>query len=221
MEIIRDYTEGLTLTQRIRYHLTHSVFWLLSLLPLRVLYLLSDLAYALVFHVLRYRRPLVQRHLRLCLPERDEKERKRIERQFYHYLCDIFVETIKMTSISEREMKRRITFEGLELVNEAARAGRSVALLLGHYCNWEWVTGIGLHLPPEALSGQVYHPLENPVADRYFLRIRERMHTRCLSLDEAPNVLLKAYKDGIASVIGYIADQSPGFSSMHYWHDFL
>lgn len=164
---------------------------------------------------------MVQRHLATCLPERSDEERQQIEHDFYHYLCDYFVETIKLTSMSEQEMRHRMTFDGMELIHDTAAQGRSVSLLLGHFCNWEWITAIGLFLPEGTLGGQVYHQLESPAADRLFLRIRERMHTQCITIEDTPATLLNAYKEGKVSIVGYIADQSPGFSSMHYWHDFL
>lgn len=211
----------LTPFQRLRLSLAYGVFWLLSLLPLCVLYVLSDLLCVVLHRVVRYRVALVQRHLLECFPEKSEGERRDIERQFYQFLCDYLVETIKLTSMSESEMRRRMTFEGMDLILDAVAQGKHVSILLGHYGNWEWITSIGLHMPENVLGGQVYHPLENPVADRLFLRIRQHFHTRCFSTDEIFPALLQARKEGTPSVIGYIADQTPNFPNTHYWGDFL
>lgn len=214
-------TIHMTRFQHLRLELAYALFWTLSKLPLCVLYVLSDFLCVVLHRVIRYRVKLVQRHLQECFPEKSEKERRAIEHQFYQFLCDYLVETIRLTTMSEAEIRRRMTFEGMELINEAVAQGKHVSLLLGHYGNWEWITSIGLYIPPHALGGQVYHPLENPVADHLFLRIRQHFHTRCYSTDEIFPALLQARKEGRPSVIGYIADQTPNFPNTHYWGDFL
>lgn len=217
----RNIWQGLTLLQRIRLACAYGACWTMSLLPLRLLYVVSDGLFLLVYHVVRYRRALVSRHLAECFPEKDEAERKSIERQFYHFLCDYLAETVKMTTMSEAEIRRRMTFEGTEVFSQAVARGKHVSILLGHYCNWEWVTSIGLYIPAESLGGQVYHPLENVVADRLFLRIREHFRTRCFSTDEIMPAILKARQSNTPTIIGYIADQTPNFPNTHYWGDFL
>ena len=61
---------------------------LISYLPLRVLYLLSDLIFVFGYDILRYRRVVVQANLRNAFPEKAPEELRRIEKEFYHNLCD-------------------------------------------------------------------------------------------------------------------------------------
>ena len=88
-------------------------FWALSRLPMRVLYVLSDIIWLLVYHVVRYRRRLVRRQLRESFPEKEEGEINLIERRFYHFLCDYFMETLKLISMPHEEILRRVRFFGL------------------------------------------------------------------------------------------------------------
>ena len=101
-------TYTLTFWQRIAYGLLFGIAYTLSLLPLRVLYLLSDVLYLMVFHLVGYRRKLVQRHLADSFPEKEEAERKDIEKAFYRWFCDYIVETLKLFSMSRRQMRRRL-----------------------------------------------------------------------------------------------------------------
>ena len=63
---------------------------LLSHLPLRALYVISDvLLYPLVRFVVRYRVKVVRKNMLKAFPDKTEKERRDIERRFYHYFWDI------------------------------------------------------------------------------------------------------------------------------------
>ena len=84
----------------ILYKFIFGLLYLLSLLPLRVLYIVSDFFYLLVYHVVGYRKRLVRRHLAESFPEKSETQRRAIERGFYSWFCDYLVETIKLLSVN-------------------------------------------------------------------------------------------------------------------------
>ncbi|MDE6206384.1 MAG: lysophospholipid acyltransferase family protein [Muribaculaceae bacterium] len=119
---------------------------LLACLPLGVLYVLADVLYLIIYYVARYRRALVRRNLADCFPDRDEAWRRRVERRFYHNFADQFVETIKLLHISDREISRRITFDGLDYLQECTDSGRDVVLYFAHCFNWEWAPSMTLHM---------------------------------------------------------------------------
>ena len=114
------------------YTLTKGLLYALSLLPFRVLYAVSDLLYLLVYHVVRYRRRLIRKNLRNSFPEKSDKERLRIEKDFYAFFCDYIVETVKVLSISPEKMKRHMEFTGLERIEDALTRHDSCFLYLGH-----------------------------------------------------------------------------------------
>ena len=105
---------------------------LLSRLPLRVHYFFSDwLLYPLIYHVVRYRRTLVRQQLATCFPEKSEKERKDIERRFYHYFCDYIVETLKLATMPHEEVKRRVEFVGMpEMQERLLKAGKQFGFFI-------------------------------------------------------------------------------------------
>lgn len=209
------------LTDRICGAMLYVLFYGLSLLPLRCLYIISDIVAWVMHHVVRYRLGVVKTNLTASFPDKSTRETDAIAGKFYRFLTDYFVETVKLTSMGKSEMMRRMRFEGIEPVAEALKAGRSVSLYLGHYCNWEWVSSLPVYFPESAGCGQIYHPLENPAADRLFLKIRSRFGAVSIRLHETLKVLTSWHRGGIASVTGYIADQVPGFNGIHCWVDFL
>jgi KDO2-lipid IV(A) lauroyltransferase len=203
------------------YYLIYGLWWLLSLLPLRVLYILSDGLYLLVYHLLHYRIKVVRKNITDSFPEKNEEQLRQIERDFYHWFCDYLVETVKLLTISKKELKRRMVFKGTELVDEIVAGGQSCAVYLGHYCNWEWITSLPLWVTPKAQCGQIYHVLENSEFDRLFLNLRQRMGAVCIPMAETLRRLAEYRQKKQPVVIGYISDQVPFWNNIHHWLDFL
>lgn len=205
--------------KNLTYYLSFALWFIISLLPLWVFYRLSDGLYYLVYHVVRYRRRVVYANLRSSFPEKSEAEIERIAKDFYSFFCDYIVETLKLFSMGEKNIRKRMKFEGLNQVKEDFANGRSVSVYLGHYCNWEWISSLGLHLDEQC--GQIYHPLENATLDRLFLYMRGRFKAQSIKMDDTFLTILKWKKEGRKNIVGYIADQVPGYNNIHYWADFL
>lgn len=201
--------------------LLYGIFLIAGSVPLRVLYIVADVIAFVMNHVLRYRRRVVMENLCTSFPEKSSTEIKEIRNGFYKFLADYFMETLKMSRLSSKEMKKRMMFEGIEDVARTLQEGRSVTLYLGHYCNWEWVSSLPLYFPDGIKSAEIYHPLENRVSDAAFLRLRRRYGAIAIPMNDTMRVLKGWYMDGIPSVTGYISDQVPGYNSIHLWVDFL
>ena len=206
---------------KVLYYLTYAVLWLFSLLPMWVHYLISDGIYVVVYHLVGYRKKMVRKNLSDSFPEKSEAEIIEIEKAFYSWFCDYLVETIKLLTISKRNLKRRMVFKGTEVVDEIVESGQSCAVYLGHYCNWEWITSLPLWVTPKAQCGQIYHVLENSEFDRLFLNLRQRMGAVCIPMAETLRRLAEFRQQKQPVVIGYISDQVPFWNNIHHWLDFL
>ena len=216
-----DFTKEFTRSQRLLYRLLYGTVYLHSLLPMWVLFRLSDLLYLVLYRLVGYRKAIVRKNLRESFPEKGEEELREIEVNFYHWFCDYIYETIKLTSISKDEMRLRVTYHNLEYVNRHLADGHNVALYLAHYCNWEWVTSIGLHLPGSVAGGQVYHPLKSPVFNALLLKLRSRMGTESVAMAGVLRRFVQFRRDKMPFVFGFISDQIPMLQSTHYWTNFL
>lgn len=207
----------------ILYFPLYALLWLLSRLPMRVLYAISDLFFLPVFYLIRYRRKLVQRQLADSFPKKTDAERRQIEKRFYHFLCDLVVEYIKLISITPEEMKRRVQFPGLDKAAQMAEAdGKSFCFFyLGHYCNWEWLASYALWTAPGWKSSQIYHPLKNRVIDRFILGLRTKFGGRCVPMKDTLRHILTTRRNKEKEFMAFIADQSPKWEAMHHWTDFL
>lgn len=203
------------------YKLVYIVFYLLSLLPFRLLYGLSDFLYVIMYHVAGYRKGVVRKNLNRSFPGKSEAERKQIERKFYHWLCDYFMESIKLLSISEKELRRRFTITNSAEIEQCFEEGQSTAAILGHYCNWEWLSCVGIDLPSNRKVGLIYHPLRNKYFDKLFIALRSHMGGVTVPKQDILRYLIRYKRDGIMSLFGYIADQGPKMGNIHLWLDFL
>ena len=206
---------------KVVYYLIYGIWYLFSLLPLGIHYVISDGLYLVIYRLLHYRIRVVRKNICDSFPEKSEQELRAIERDFYHWFCDYLVETVKLLTISEAQLKRRMVYKGLEQIDQCVGEGQSVALYLGHYCNWEWVTSVPLWMKEKAVCGQIYHALEDSNFDRILLRLRQRFGAVSIPMAETLRriVLYRQQKQQI--VIGYISDQVPFWNNIHHWCQFL
>jgi len=208
-------------TVSIKASIALAILKMIAHLPLGVLYLLSDALCFFVQYVIRYRRSVIFMNLRKSFPEKDETEIKQIAGKFYHHLCDIFVETVKMLHLSDEEMLRRVTVTGMSMMEDAAADGRPVFLFIGHYGNWEWVQEVTRRIKAPTLYGEIYNPLKSKVFDHVMMKIRNRYPTILIPKKQAPRTILGMKRDNDSYLIGFIADQRPTRHSLHHWTTFL
>ncbi len=195
------------------YHVLKFSLGALARLPLPVLYLLSDFLFVLIYHVVRYRRRLVDENLSVCFPAKDEAWRKATGRRFYRNFADYIVETLKLLHISDEEIESRIVFDGMDVIDRLVQEGRSVAVYFSHTGNWEWATSMTLHTARRPGDGveycQVYRPLRNRAFDRLMLDIRSRLGSLSFAKNRVLRDLVNLRRRGMVSVTGFMSDQKP------------
>ncbi len=191
------------------YHLLRFSLKVLASLPFWLLYGLGEVVYVMLYYVVGYRRRIVRRNLSECFPEKSPAEIKRIERAFYRNFADQIMETCKMSGMSPEQMSRHMRFVNIDEVNASLRAGRSVALFMGHYGNWEWVSSMPISLEKEALAAQIYHKLRNKNFDRIMTENRTVFGATCVEMYHTARFIKQLSDQGRSSIIGFIADQSP------------
>jgi KDO2-lipid IV(A) lauroyltransferase len=208
---------------KITYYIIGGIWWLLSLLPLKILYLLSDMLYVLVHHVIGYRKKIVRKNLTNSFPEKSLDEIRQIEKGFYHFFCDYIVETIKQFSISKEEMKKRMVISGVEEMKDRMEKENKTFcfIYLGHFCNWEWIASLPYWVPNDILCAQIYHPLYNKAFDKLFLRIRNKFGGECIPMKETLRRIIELRRAKQKTIIGFISDQAPKWNSIHHFVDFL
>ena len=204
------------------YYIALAFLFVLNKLPMCVIHLLSDIIYFPVYYLARYRRKVVRDNLVKSFPEKDIKEIRKIEKRFYHSLCDYFLEMVKFYGMSEKEVRARMVFEGLDKMQEAVDDGHSCVLYMGHLFNWEFVTSLSLYFNREDLVvGDIYHPLENKRFDALVKRMRDQYGAESITMANTLRRIMQISKENKKYIIGFIADQVPTWESINHWVDFF
>lgn len=194
---------------------------LLALLPLRLLYGLSDILAFLARRVMRYRLKVVRKNLRNSFPEKSPRELRKIEKAFYRDLTDSIVETIKLLHISDEELKRRVEVSNPDEMERIAAENPFIILYLGHYGNWEWVPATTLSLKSPKIMGSLYKPLRDKLIAPLMMKMRDRLGIRLIPSRQAYRRLLEMKAEGEPFMIGFIADQRPVGGPFNHWTTFL
>lgn len=197
------------------------ILYLITLLPLRVLYVLSDALFPLVYHVVRYRRKVVRKNLTNSFPEKSKREILKIERRFYHYFCDVFIEAMYRINMSPKEVGSRITFENLEIIDKIYAGNKSAMLMMAHYGNWEWVSAMSLHLPKESPLYGVYKQLSNAEFDAMTYRLRLKYNMGNIEMRDLFKTMLRMGKAGEKGIFAMVSDQCPPKDSTRFKMMFL
>lgn len=205
--------------QRLLYILVYPLWWGISILPMPILYILSDIIFFLSFYVLGYRRKVVKQNLALALPEKTNEERKQIAKDFYLHLSDILVETVKSLTISEKEINRRFKFENLEVLEDLYKQDKSILLMCGHYASWEWSGILSKHTSYEALG--VYKQLKNPNFDRLVKKIRGKFGGEIVTNKQIVTKLFRMHRDKQKSLTLILSDQTPKLSDYKHVDTFM
>ncbi|MBO6880918.1 lysophospholipid acyltransferase family protein [Winogradskyella sp.] len=205
--------------QLIAYILVYPILWLVSILPFRLLYGLSDVIYFFVYKVFGYRKSVVKENLRLVFPDKSEKEITNITGKFYHHLCDMMVEAIKSLTISEAEMQRRFKFSNVEVINDLEEKQRSIILMCAHYGSWEWIFILQTYVKHKGYA--VYKRLENKYFDRLVKRIRAKYNSHLITTKETYTILNELKSKGELTINGFVSDQSPKVNKAFHWNEFM
>lgn len=194
-----------------------------SLLPLSVLYMISDvMLYPIVYYVARYRLKVVRKNLRNSFPDKSHDELKNIEKKFYHHFADLIVEVVYGYRVGDEEMRERVVFENVDLVEDLASKTHGVIAYLGHMGNWEWLVDLNKRfVNPAMVEYNVYRQLKNPASDKMMLELRSKRGGECIEKNQLLRKLVMLRRADHPFVIGMLSDQKPSKRSSYAWTQFL
>ena len=205
--------------QLLAFVVIYPILWVTSMLPFRLLYGVSDGLYFILYRLVGYRKKTVYENLKLVFPEKSEAERKRIEKKFYHHLCDMILEAIKSMNISEEDMKKRFKFTNIEIINDLEKRNKSISLMCAHYGSWEWIFILQAYTSHKTFA--IYKRLNNKYFDRMIRKIRARYDSYLITTKETAAVLTENKKKGLLTINGFVADQSPKKNKAYHWSKFM
>ncbi len=205
--------------KRLKNRILTNLIIALSYLPFWVLFGISNLLNLVLRFVVKYRFRVITENLRYAFPEKTEKEINEIRNKFYSHFCDLIVESIKIYSISNKEMEKRVLVKGAELANSFFDEGRSIIGLAMHHSNWEWTGFTQSKLKHIILP--VYNPIRgNQAMEKFLTHNRERWGSKSIPVHKTARTLIEYNIQGQLTGLYLIADQTPPANSK-FWTIFL
>lgn len=199
------------------YYLVYGFLYLFSLLPMWVLYGITDFVCWLVFGVFGYRRTVVLKNLAIAFPEKSDAERKLLARKFERNFTDTFAETIKLLSASKEFLLKRVKVD-IAAIEAIYEKGLRCQVHLGHNFNWE-MAQVAFSYSSRYLFLGVYMPLNNKIMDRIFITLRGRSGTVLLPANDMRKSMIP-YRNS-QYLLGLAADQVPGKIRKAMWLNFF
>ena len=154
---------------------------IISILPFRLVYILSDFVYIILYKVLKYRLELVRGNIELAFPEYSLAKRLAIESDFYRHFCDIMLESIKASSMTKKQFLKRYKLINGDIVFNLLKREKGIILLMAHYSNFEWTMSLGNYLNANKVVG-IYTPLTNKYFERFYKKVRQNHNIKLMSL---------------------------------------
>ncbi|EHQ27560.1 lysophospholipid acyltransferase family protein [Mucilaginibacter paludis] len=195
-----------------------ALLFLLSISPFWLLYIIADVLYIVLYYIVNYRRKVVDLNLLNAFPEKSAKERALIRKKYFRYLADLVVETVKLLTISHRQIAKRVFAPNPELIQEIFNKGQSVIGILGHYGNWE-MNGLRFSQLYDEQRVIVYKPMSNIYFDTAFIRMRSRFGATLVSMKNTARKLVEYRNERSVTVL--VGDQTPARSEIQYFTNFL
>ncbi|MCL2167778.1 MAG: lysophospholipid acyltransferase family protein [Lentimicrobiaceae bacterium] len=196
------------------------LLFLISFLPLKVLYLLFYPFYLVIHYIIKYRNEVTIENLTLSFPEKSQDEISTIHKLFLKHLADLGAEMVKMLSISRKKVAKRYKCNHPEIVNHFFEQGKSVILLSSHYNNWEWMV---LRLDEMFLHHGigVGKANTNKVFEKWINKRRTRFGTEVVFADTVRNIFEQNIKQNRLCAYMMLGDQSPNVLKKSYVTTFL
>ncbi|MEM7382034.1 MAG: lipid A biosynthesis acyltransferase, partial [Bacteroidota bacterium] len=160
--------------QLLVYSFTYPFLWLISRLPFRVFYALSDVVFFVIYRIFRYRKKVVISNLNLVFPDKTTAEINSICKAFYRHMCDMFMEMVKTLKMNEADLKDRYRVINLEILQDLEKQ-KSVLVLFPHYGNWEWSIIVNRSIKSKGYA--VYQKIGNIYFDKLIRKIRAKWNT--------------------------------------------
>ncbi|MGB8492581.1 MAG: lysophospholipid acyltransferase family protein [Bacteroidales bacterium] len=201
------------------FYIFYCINWVMTLLPLKILYVFSDFLYILFFYFPGYRRKVVEENLHNSFPEKSEKELITIEKRFYRHLADIFIETLKLTHLSNEELKKRFYVTNPGLLDQLYQSGKDLVVVHSHYNNWEWLACLPLFTSYKIVV--IYKPLRNKLFDNFVNRLRTMNNVAVVPTTSIVRSIMDNRNKNIRAVYGFLADQTPALPYIQYRTQFL
>ena len=211
---------GLKWYQKIELEMLWAFALLISITPRFFKYYIVKPIIGVFIIITRYRHKTISTNLKNAFPQKSDKERARIARRYYFFLAEVIVDTINLVGASEKRKDKVVRWTNSKEMGEKL-GGKDWIAMGAHYGCWEYMLLWSRELKDSRLMG-VYHPMKSILFEHFYRRLRN-VSDKLLQVPMKHTILyfLRNRKNGVGTVIGLIADQSPTLRPDSHWFRFL
>ncbi|MPS64650.1 MAG: lipid A biosynthesis acyltransferase [Chryseobacterium sp.] len=195
------------------------ILYLISKIPLKILYIFSDIIFFLNYYIVGYRKKVILQNIKNSFPDKTDEEIQVILKKFYLNFSDYLVETVKSFSISETESRVRMQHINQHLFHEAKAEGKNIILLAGHVFNWEWINALAKVIPQKHCH-PVYRKVNSNFWEDQMKKVRNKFGNEALEANEVIMNIFRNKNDGDSAYM-FVADQTPHVAHVNYGLEFL
>jgi KDO2-lipid IV(A) lauroyltransferase len=181
---------------------------MLAFLPARVRCGLADGAGWLFDRIDSKARRIARRNLSLCFPDLTEPDLRRLLREHFRIAAHILLGYGQLLARSPEHLRGQFDIEGVEKIERAAAAGKSIILLSPHFLAIEYAGQCLSHDRPMVSMVRLH---SNPVMDWVVTRFRTRYGGDIFSHEASLLSLVKATRAGRWFI--YFPDEDKGAES--------
>lgn len=196
------------------------VIKLFSYLPIQVGYFFSDVLRVLIFGVINYRSKVIKENIQNAFPEKTIQERKQIIKQFEKNFCDIAIETLRLFTMNEKDLKKFVSIKNIELPLSYLNNNQNIVVLTSHLCNWEWLLQ-RCTIATDYTINAVYKPLHNSKTEAITFGMRSKFGAKPIAMKDTLREVLKIKRDKRVEALAMVADQTPPWSEIQHWQTFF
>jgi KDO2-lipid IV(A) lauroyltransferase len=205
--------------QLLTFMLVYPIIWIFARLPFKILYLISDILFFIIYRIIRYRRKVVTSNLEKVFQNKNKIEIARLAKKHYRHFTDLFIEMLKTWSMSKEDINKHFKYRNISILNELYDEGKSIILVCGHYGNWEWSGNMESFMKHKGHA--VYKPMKNKYFDHLIYKIRAKFGATPIDKNKIIKTFITNEKNKIPGLYLMVADQSPKLQHTRFWSKFL
>lgn len=195
------------------------ILYFISKMPLKILYIFSDIIFYLNHYVVGYRKKIITQNIKNSFPDKTDHEIAEIRKKFYLNFSDYLAETVKSFTMSERETRVRMQHINQQVFHDAKEEGKNIILLAGHVFNWEWMNALAT-IVPQKNCHPVYRKVNSSFWENQMKKVRSKFGNEALEANEVILNIFRSKNDG-DSIYLFVADQTPHVAHVNYGLEFL
>jgi len=201
--------------QAIAFYIFFPFIWLVSRLPPRIAYVLSDVVFVILFYIIRYRKDVIINNLKTAFPDKKQHQIYALYKKSTQHFCDSFIEVILSMGLSEQEMRKRFVYTNVALAKDLYEKRKPVVILFGHQSSYEWTMCFDGQSDYKVIA--VYKPLANKYFNDLIVKIRKKFNSTLIPSRLATKEIGRSIESGELALYGLVADQAPArYRATHF-----